>query len=403
MTKSTITAALLVLFSTSGGSADLMKEPSGALKGKKHLQYTSIHEKITDCEQSNDNRWRLRKYPLKLGRYKYQSEFYSPFTNRGGSSCRAGFNQRFNGNININTKVPTIVDAQIGGDYGKRSRDNDIAEIWWTVATSHAVHDPYSSQSDKIRKTLMTWANANALSKNINVPWGKKPVGYEVIVMVSHIVETVAALGPAITMDERKVIGPWLDDLVRKVQKSSWLSRQDNKQYLVDYTVALWAVVNGDKSALNGLARNYKHAIHDMRNDGSIVQESLRGGTTLHYQGLAVQLLVKQAALIKNVTGEDLTTYTAEGKRSLKDAINNVVDAYKNPKSSAKRYAKFCPSASFGVIENPEMNWRKFALKPLLEYVNYEHKQLGINYPASRVNGSTEYATAGNIKCMFTE
>ena len=78
MTKSLITAALLVLFSTSGVSADLMKEPSGALKGKKHLQYTSIHEKITDCEQSNDNRWRLRKYPIKLGRYKYQSEFYSP-------------------------------------------------------------------------------------------------------------------------------------------------------------------------------------------------------------------------------------------------------------------------------------------------------------------------------------
>jgi hypothetical protein len=62
-----------------------------------------------------------------------------------------------------------------------------------------------------------------------------------------------------------------------------------------------------------------------------------------------------------------------------------------------------CPSASFGVIENPEMNWRKFALKPILEYVNYEHKDLGINYPASRVKGRSEYATAGNIKCMFTE
>ena len=187
MTKSFITAALLVLFSTSVVSADLMKEPAGALKGKKHLQYASIHEKITDCEQSNDNRWRLRKYPIKLGRYKYQSEFYSPFTSRGGSSCRAGFNQRFNGNININTAVPTIVDAQIGGDCGKRSRDNDIAEIWWTVATSHAVHDPYSSQSDKTRKTLMTWANENALSKNINVPWGNKPVGYEVIVMIPRL------------------------------------------------------------------------------------------------------------------------------------------------------------------------------------------------------------------------
>jgi len=403
MKRSVVYAAFVFLITSTFASADLMQEPSGALKGKRHQQYTSMHEKISDCEQRSDDRWSLRKYPIKLSRYKFLSEFYSPFTNRGGSSCRAGFSQNFYGEININTKVPTIVDAQIGGDYGKRSRDNDIAEIWWTVATSHAVHDPYSKQSTKIRKTLMTWANENALSKNINVPWGRKPVGYEVIVMVSHIVETVAALGPAITADERKIIGPWLDGIVRKIQKSNWLSRQDNKQYLVDYTVALWAVVNGDKSAIEALARNYKHAIHDMRNDGSIVQESVRGGTTLHYQGIAVQLLVKQAALIKNVTGENITTYRAEAKRGLTDAIENLIDAYKNPKASAKRYAMICPSASFGTIENPEMHWRKFALKPILEYVNYEHKDLGINYPAARVKGRSEYATAGNIKCMFTE
>jgi hypothetical protein len=392
-----------VICSTADVSADLMKEPPGALKGNRHLQYSSMHEKITDCDQRSNDRWKLKKYPIRLKRYDFKADFHSPFANRGGSSCTTSFNYNFFGNININTRIPTVVDAQIVGTYGKRTRDNDIAEIWWTIATSHAVHNPYSEQSEIVRNTLVNWANENALSKNINVPWGRKPLGYEVIQIVSHIVETVAALGPAISQEERKVIGPWLDGLVRKVQKSTWSSRQDNKQYLVDYTVALWGVVNGDKSAINGLANNYKHAIHDMRNDGSIVQESVRGGTTLQYQGTAVQLLVKQAALIKNVTGVDITTYTAEEKRSLRDAINNLVGAYKNPKAYAKRYAKICPSASFGTIENPEMNWRKFALKPILEYVNYEHKYLGINYPASRVRGRSEYKLAGNIKCMYTE
>ncbi len=52
--------------------------------------------------------------------------------------------------------------------------------------------------------------------------------------------ETVAAFGPELTIEERKVIGEqWLDGLVKKLQRSEWGSRQDNKQYLSDYTVAI--------------------------------------------------------------------------------------------------------------------------------------------------------------------
>ena len=125
------------------------------------------------------------------------------------------------------------------------------------------------------------------------------------------------ALGPAIQEDERNVIGPWLHGLVKKAEKSKWLSRQDNKQYLVDYIQGLWSVTNGDFKAIEQLARNYKHSIHDMRKDGSIVQESVRGGSSLPYQANAIQLMLKQAALIKNVAGIDIGKYRAEGNRSL--------------------------------------------------------------------------------------
>ena len=402
MYKSILAATILSLLYTTAVSADLMKEPSGALKGNKHAHYSSMHENMTDCEERHDNRWLLKKYPITLKAYNFKNEFYSPFFNRGGSSCKAGFNQRFNGNITIYTKIPIIIDAKGGREYGHTDDEREITTYWWAIATSHAVHDPFSKASQHVRATLLKWAENDALSKNIQAGYGSRPLEYSVMVMLMRIVETVAALGSVIPEEERKVIGPWIHELVKKAHKSKWLSRQDNKQYLVDYIQALWSVTNGDQKPIEQLARNYKHAIHDMRNDGSIVQESVRGGSSLQYQATATQLLVKQAALIKNVTGVDIAEYVAEDQRSLSDAVKNIVAGYKNPKSYTKKYGRQC-AASWGSINNPDMAWRKWALKPTLEYVNYEHKSFGIKFAASQVNGMSEYATSGNIKCMYTE
>jgi len=38
-----------------------------------------------------------------------------------------------------------------------------------------------------------------------------------------------------------------------------------------------------------------------------------------------------------------------------------------------------------------------------LEYANYEHQSFGLNFSESQVPGQSEYASSGNIKCMFTE
>lgn len=402
MIKSVLSIAILML-STSVVSADLMSEPSGALKGKKHDAYSAMHEGMTNCEQRNDNRWRLKIYPISLKKYNFKDEFYSPFNNRGGASCKAGFTQMFNGKNSINTNLPPLIDANGGKEYGNSNNARSIAMIWWSIATSHVVYDPNSKGANIVRKTLLEWAKNNALSKNIQANYGKKPMEYEVAVIVSRLVETVGAFGPTLAEKDRLIIGPWLDKLVRKLQKSSWLSRQDNKQYLSDYTVTLWAAINNDFKPIEKLANNFKHAVHDMRDDGSIVQESVRGGTTLHYQSFSATLMLKEAALIKNITGVDLTNYRAEGERSLRDALLNLVKNYKNPKAQAKLYGRNCPSASFGTIENPEMNWRKFSLRPALEYANSEHKNLKLGLTASQVKGPSEYASMGNMRCMFTE
>lgn len=382
-------------------SKDLMAPPSGALTGLKHKAYTSMHDKISNCDQMSDQRWRLPRKPIKLNRYKFDAPFISPFENPRGSSCKSGFVQNLFGGIHIQTKIKPLINGSKSDEYGNFSKERTIAMFWWSVATAHVVYDPKSSSASIVRNRLTEWAKAGALSKNINAPWGS--IRYEVAVLISRIVETVAAFGPELTHDERKVIGPWLDGLVRKLQRSEWGSRQDNKQYLSDYTIALWGVVNNDSKVIPQLARNYKLAIHDLREDGSIVRESVRGGYTLSYQAVAHGLLVKQTALIKNVAKEEIALYSAEGNRSIQTSMQNIMQNFYEPKAQAKKYGRYCPNASKGTVDNPSMIWTKMFLKPVLEYVSYEYPEFKKMTNPNLVKGRSEYHIMGNVKCMYTE
>lgn len=190
---------------------------------------------------------------------------------------------------------------------------------------------------------------------------------------------------------------------MRKIGKSDWGGRQDNKQYLADYIVALWGYINNDDAPIYELADNYKRAIHDMRNDGSIVYESLRGGSTLTYQVHAVARLVKQMALIKATTGVDLAYYRAENKRRIYTALEMSLLNFHDPLKQAKIYAKNCPDGAMGSIDNPNLDGGKYYLKPVLEfgaksYIDYAEKM-----KPNQIRGSSIYTSVGNIQCMYTE
>ncbi len=168
-------------------SQDLMAKPSGALTGRSHVAYTSMHDKISNCDQMSEQRWKLPRKLIKLSRYKFDDPFMSPFKNPRGSSCKSGFEQNIFGRININTKIKPLINGSESDEYGNFSKDRTIAMFWWSVATSHVVYDPKSSSASIVRNRLIEWAKADALSENINAPWGKKPVRYEVAVLISEL------------------------------------------------------------------------------------------------------------------------------------------------------------------------------------------------------------------------
>ncbi len=77
----------------------------------------------------------------------------------------------------------------------------------------------------------------------------------------------------------------------------------------------------------------------------------------------------------KNVSGVEIALYAAEDKRSIQTSMQNIMRNLFEPKSQAKKYGRYCPNASKGTIDNPDMNWTKMYLKPVLEYVSYEYPQ----------------------------
>ena len=66
--------------------------------------------------------------------------------------------------------------------------------------------------------------------KGINVSWDNKPVDWQMMVLINSILTTTAVIADTFDAEERKILGPWLNKLVRKVAKSSWMNRQDKIQ-----------------------------------------------------------------------------------------------------------------------------------------------------------------------------
>ena len=128
-----------------------------------------------------------------------------------------------------------------------------------------------SSNNDieKIKTTILDWATKDALRKGINVSWGKKPVDWQMMVLINSILTTTAVIAESFDAEERKVIGPWLNKLVKKVAKSKWKDRQDNKAYQTSYITLIWGLMANDLKAVQNSIDVVKLAVHDMRPDGS--------------------------------------------------------------------------------------------------------------------------------------
>ena len=251
-----------------------------------------------------------------------------------------------------------VVAIVLDENYGAQNAAVGYAANWFSGASAALLRGASANTKAAIRQTLVDWARAEALKRGIQVSWGNQPVDWQVMTLISSIVTTTAAMAPEFTPEDRALIGPWLNKLVRKVAASRWSARQDNKAYMTAYITLVWAFMVSDKKAAQNAVNVVKLAVHDMRPDGSFPMDSERGGMGVNYSQDSAGYLIMMAALVRVNTGQDLFAYDAGG-RTLHNAVDFAVRAIKDPSATNRIYAIPCPNGGdrWGSITNPSRHF----------------------------------------------
>ena len=219
-----------------------------------------------------------------------------------------------------------LVDAQIDSDYHGNTADRFQAYYEFLAINIAANRDGASTASqDVLIEFLVSWAETDALSKNIRFSGMKSyRLDFHVQALLPLMIVAYSDTAKHMTDEQRLSVGSWLQRLVGQSQKSSF-NTQDNKNYLRHYTAMLWGMLVSDERLIDQARTAYKSALFYMRPDGTFPTEVARGGMGLHYQNLATNVLVTMAAASRSI-GEDWINVEVNG-RSLHDAVGWMIRA----------------------------------------------------------------------------
>ena len=257
--------------------------------------------------------------------------------------------------IKLRNNLPKpIITINLNEDYGEQNAQVNSAITFFQNAAYVARVGKSIEEIEKVKTVLLDWANNNALKKGINVSWGDKPVDWHIMVLINSILTTTAVISESFNSNERQILGSWLNNLIKKVAKSKWKDRQDNKAYQTSYMTLIWGLMVNDLNAVQNSIDVVKLAVHDMRPDGSFPIDTQRGGMGIDYNSKSYGYLLMMASILKGKTGEDLFSYHIDG-RSLHNGADFVIKSIKEPSKMNSIYAISCPDGGdrWGTIEKP--------------------------------------------------
>lgn len=255
-------------------------------------------------------------------------------------------------------RVPKpLVDAEIDSDYhGNTAKRFQVYYEFLAINIAANRDGAQTAPQEALIEFLVNWSEQNALSENIRFSKMKAyRLDFHVQALLPPMIVAYSDTAQHMTASQRLAVGSWLNRLVGQSQKSSF-NTQDNKNYLRHYTAMLWGILVGDERLIDQARKAYRSALYYMRPDGTFPTEVARGGMGLHYQNLAVNMLVTMAAASQSI-GEDWINIEVNG-RSLHDAVGWLVKANQD-KSLNRQYARSCPGGSFGTIDEPNLYYRE--------------------------------------------
>jgi len=331
---------------------DLTSKPKKILSKSKTKAMWNVHETAKEC---GDHPTFAKGFGYKLKKYKedffLKNNWVSPFNN---------FADKDKHEVSLKIAPKPLEVIKLNESYGEEVAEANFAINYFQEAAYTGRVDNSDENINKIKLVLLDWATKDALRKGINVSWGNKPVDWQMMVLINSILTTTATIADTFDAEERKILGPWLNKLVRKVAKSSWRQRQDNKAYFTSYITLIWGLMVNDLKAVQHSIEVVKLAVHDMRPDGSFSTDTQRGGMGLKYNSDSYGYLLMMASLLKDATGKDLFNYEVDG-RSLHNGADFVIQGILHPSKTNQKYAIPCPDSGdrWGSVKKPSTSFIK--------------------------------------------
>ena len=296
-----------------------------------------------------------------------------------------------------------IITVNLNEDYGERQSDADSAIEFFQKAAYVGRVGNSLKEIQKVKNAILDWASNNALKEGINVTWGSKPVDYQMMVLINSILTTTATIAENFDEKERKIVGPWLNNLIKEVAKSKWKDRQDNKAYQTSYITLIWGLMVNDLIAVQNSINTVKLAVHDMRPDGSFPIDTQRGGMGIDYNNKSYGYLLMMASILKDKTGQDLFSYSVDG-RSLHNGADFVIKSIIEPSKINSIYAISCPDGGdkFGSIEKPSTYFIEIATNTMV-YANKFSEYENSNFIMSKYSETFNSKYKKNIQSEPSE
>ena len=250
--------------------------------------------------------------------------------------------------------------------------------------------NPSSTIRQEVKTHLLDYARVNALSEGLLTNWSSTvtantPVHFEIIPLALNLIHAFSHAAPLLSPLERQMVGDWLNRLVARVLTSSWATgKQDNKAYFRTQVALAWGLITGDSVLVSNAITNYKHAINEMRPDGSFINESSRGGSANLYQSQATDSILSLAVSLEENLGLPALNFQINGK-SVWSAAGRVLDAYADQVSIASQYGKSCEQASFGSVAAPDPRW----VRQSISFLRVALKRDGLGNAPTRIRAMT--------------
>ncbi|MBL4615003.1 MAG: alginate lyase family protein [Magnetovibrio sp.] len=267
---------------------------------------------------------------------------------------------------------------------------------YWAGVTQY-LRTGSTRQLEHARSVLNAWVDADALAQT----HGHMPLARHL--MKRSLFPTLTAYSVMrqvlpMPKDERERIERWLERGIKLIDLDNHdgrtLSDANNSRYSRDAVNMAWGVVNDDDEAFHKGIVRFRAALSDMRIDGSLPWETIRGPRVVSYQNLAISILIPMAEMAQ-VQGYNLYGENHQGQ-TIHDAIRFLINAEAN----ASLVLAYSEQKQDKIRLGNHLHWTEIYLARFPDHANAQ----GLHDLRARyhfLTGRGNDFSGGNLSCAF--